>query len=159
MAKKSQQVTKIVNQKSKALLVLISKFYEVTLNAKDRVFEGVTMSNFNQVILMGNFTRDPQLSYTQNQTPVVECGVAVNRKWTKQDGSQGEEVAFVECQCYGKRAEVIVKHFTRGSPIFVQGRLKQERWEKDGTTHSRIRIMVESFEFIGKKENDYEQRN
>jgi len=114
------------------------------------------MSNFNQVILMGNFTRDPQLSYTPSQTPVVEFGLAVNRKWTKNDGSQGEEVAFVECQCYGKRAEVIVKHFTKGNPIFVQGRLKQERWEKDGTTHSRIRIIVESFEFIGRKETENE---
>jgi len=115
------------------------------------------MSNYNLVLLMGNFTRDPQLSYTLSQTPVVEFGLAVNRKWTKQDGSPGEEVAFVECQCYGKRAEVIVKHFTKGNPIFVQGRLKQERWEKDGTTHSRIRIIVEGFEFIGRKENDNEQ--
>ena len=114
------------------------------------------MSNFNQVILLGNFTRDPQLSYTPNQVPVVEFGLAVNRKWKKQDGSQGEEVAFVECQCYGKRAEVIAKHFTKGNPIFVQGRLKQERWEKDGTKQSRIRIIVESFEFIGRKESENE---
>lgn len=114
------------------------------------------MSNFNQVIVMGNFTRDPQLSYTPSQTPVVEFGVAVNRKWTKQDGSQAEEVCFLECQCYGKRAEVIVKHFVKGNPIFIQGRLKQERWEKDGTQHSRIRIMIENFEFIGRKESENE---
>jgi len=109
------------------------------------------MSNFNQVILMGNLTRDPQLSYTPSQTAVVEFGLAVNRKWTKQDGSQGEEVLFVECQMFGKRAEVVSKHFEKGSPIFVQGRLKLERWEKDGKTHSRIRVIVESFEFIGRK--------
>jgi len=114
------------------------------------------MSNFNQVIVMGNFTRDPQLSYTPTQTPVVEFGLAVNRKWKKQDGSQGEEVSFLECQCFGKRAEVIVKHFKKGSPIFVHGRLKQERWEKDDKSHSRIRIMVESFEFIGRKETENE---
>ena len=116
------------------------------------------MSNFNQVILMGNFTRDPQLSYTPNQTPVVEFGLAVNRKWKGEDGSQREEVLFIECQCYGKRAEVIVKHFTKGNPIFVQGRLKQERWDKDGTQHSRIRLMVESFEFIGRKESENESK-
>jgi len=110
------------------------------------------MSNFNQVILMGNFTRDPQLSYTPNQTPVVEFGLGVNRKWKGEDGSQREEVLFIECQCFGKRAEVIVKHFTKGSPIFVQGRLKLERWDSEGKTHSRIRVMVESFEFIGSKQ-------
>lgn len=109
------------------------------------------MSNFNQVLLMGNLTREPSLSYTPSKTPVVEFGLAVNRKWTKQDGSQGEEVLFIECQCYGKRAEVIDKHFEKGSPIFVQGRLKLEQWESGGKTHSRIRVIVESFEFIGRK--------
>jgi len=110
------------------------------------------MSNFNQVTLMGNLTRDPSLAYTPSKTAVVEFGLAVNRKWTKQDGSQGEEVLFVECQVYGKRAEVIDKHFEKGSPIFVQGRLKLERWEKDGTSHSRIRVVAENFEFIGSKQ-------
>lgn len=116
------------------------------------IYEGdVKMSNFNQWTGMGNFTRDPQLSYTPNQTPVVEFGLAVNRKWKAEDGSQREEVLFIECQCFGKRAEVISKHFEKGSPIFVQGRLKLERWDKDGATHSRIRVMVENFKFIGRK--------
>jgi len=101
---------------------------------------------------MGNLTRDPQLSYTPNQVAAVEFGLAVNRKWTKEDGSIGEEVLFVECQVFGKRAEVVAKHFEKGSPIFVQGRLKLERWDSgDGKTHSRIRVIVHSFEFIGRK--------
>ena len=109
------------------------------------------MSNFNQVVLMGNLTRDPSLAYTPSKTAVSEFGLAVNRKWTKQDGSQGEEVLFIECQMYGKRAEVVSKHFKKGSPIFVQGRLKLEQWDKDGRTHSRVRVVVENFEFIGGK--------
>jgi len=109
------------------------------------------MSNYNLVILMGNLTREPQLSYTPNQTAVVEFGLAVNRKWKKQDGSQGEEVLFIECQVFGKRAEVVSKHFSKGNPIFVQGRLKLESWDKDGTKHSRIRVIVDNFEFIGSK--------
>ena len=109
------------------------------------------MSNFNQVILMGNFTRDPQLSYTTTQTPVVEFGLAVNRKFKKADESMGEEVLFIECQCFGKRAEVISKHFSKGSPILVVGRLKLDTWEKDDVQQSRIRVIVERFEFIGRK--------
>jgi len=105
---------------------------------------------------MGNLTRDPSLSYTPGKTAVVEFGLAVNRKWTKQDGSQGEEVLFIECQVYGKRAEVISKYFEKGNPIFVQGRLKLEQWDKDDETHSRIRVIVENFEFIGsKREEDH----
>lgn len=107
------------------------------------------MSNFNQVILMGNLTRDPSLSFTPNQTPVVEFGLGVNRKWKKEDGSLGEEVLFVECQGFGKRAEVINEHLKKGSPIFVQGRLKLESWEKDDVKHSRIRVIVLNFEFVG----------
>jgi len=109
------------------------------------------MSNFNQVILMGNFTRDPQLSYTTGQTPVVEFGLAVNRKFKKSDETTGEEVLFIECQCFGKRAEVISKHFSKGSPILVVGRLRLETWEKDDKTQSRIRVIVERFEFVGRK--------
>jgi len=109
------------------------------------------MSNFNQVILMGNLTRKPSISYTPNQTAVVDFGLAVNRKWTKQDGSQGEEVLFVECQGFGKRAEVISRYFDKGSPIFVQGRLKLEQWEKDGVKQSRMRVIIDNFEFISGK--------
>jgi len=112
------------------------------------------MSNFNQVILMGNLTRDPQLSYTPNQVPVVEFGLGVNRKWTKQDGSQAEEVLFIECQCFGKRAEVIAKHFVKGNPIFVQGRLKREQWLKDDVMHTKVRVIVENFEFVGSKQGE-----
>lgn len=110
------------------------------------------MSNFNQVILMGNLTRKPELSYTPGKTAVVVFGLAVNRKWKKQDGSEGEEVCFVECQMYGKRAEVVSEYFTKGSPIFIQGRLKFEQWESGGKKQSRIRVLVENFEFIGNKD-------
>lgn len=111
------------------------------------------MSNFNQVILMGNLTRDPELSFTPNQTPVVNFGLAVNRKWTKQDSSVGEEVLFIECQCFGKRAEVINEHFVKGSPIFVHGRLRLESWVKDDQKHSRIRVIVDNFEFVGSRQD------
>ena len=71
------------------------------------------MASFNKVMLLGNLTRDPQLSYTPSQTAVVEIGLAVNRKFKKQDGTQSEEVCFVDCQMYGKRAEVINKYCKR----------------------------------------------
>lgn len=109
------------------------------------------MSNFNQVILMGNLTRDPELSYTPSKTAVVVFGVAVNRKWKKQDGTEGDEVLFIDCQMFGKRAEVVSRYFTKGSSIFLQGRLRFEQWESGGKQHSRIRVLVENFEFIGQK--------
>jgi len=110
------------------------------------------MGNFNQVILMGNLTRDPELTYTPAQTAVVDFGLAVNRKWKKQDGSQAEEVLFIDCKMFGTRAEVVNKHFGKGDSILVVGHLKFEQWDgKDGAKHSKIRAMVESFEFVGTK--------
>ena len=62
------------------------------------------MANLNKVMLIGNLTRDPQLSYLPSQTPVVEFGLAISRRYKKQDGSQGEETCFVDCQMFGKSA-------------------------------------------------------
>jgi len=107
------------------------------------------MANFNRVLLMGNLTRDPQLSYTPNQTAVVDFGLAMNRRWTGQDGNQRDETCFVDCRMFGKRAEVINKYCKRGNPLFVEGRLTFDSWEaQDGSKRSKLRVTVENFEFI-----------
>jgi len=108
------------------------------------------MANLNKVMLMGNMTRDPQLSYLPSQTPVVEFGLATTRRYKKQDGTQGEETCFVDCQMFGKRAEIINQYFKKGEPIFVEGRLKFDSWEKDGQKRSKLRVFVENFEFLGR---------
>lgn len=121
------------------------------------------MSSFNKVVLLGNLTRDPQLSFLPSNTAVVEFGMAMNRTFKKQDGSQGEEVAFVDCQMFGKRAEVINKYVHKGDQLLIEGRLKLDQWDaQDGSKRSKLRVMVENFEFMGKpseggtKENESE---
>ena len=78
------------------------------------------MSSFNKVIMLGNLTRDPQLSYLPSQTPVVEFGLASNRRWKSNDGTQREEVCFVDCRAYGRMAENINKYCKKGSPLLVE---------------------------------------
>ena len=108
------------------------------------------MANFNCVILVGNVTRDPQMSYLPSQTPVVEFGMAVNRKWTDQSGNKKEEVCFVDCRAFGKSAETINQYVTKGSPLLIEGRLTFDQWEgKDGSKHSKHRVIVERFQFLG----------
>ncbi len=99
---------------------------------------------------MGGLTRDPQLTYLPSQTPVVEFGLATTRKYKKQDGTLGEDKCYVDCQMFGKRAEVINQYLKKGDPLFVEGRLKFDSWEKDGQKRSKLRVFVESFEFLGK---------
>ncbi|MBM4025455.1 MAG: single-stranded DNA-binding protein [Planctomycetes bacterium] len=107
------------------------------------------MASYNKVLLMGNLTRDPQLSYTPNQTAVVDFGVATNRRWTGQDGSQREETCFVDCRAFGRTAENINKFFSKGKPILIEGRLTFESWTaQDGSKKSKHRITVESFHFL-----------
>ena len=107
------------------------------------------MANFNKVFLMGNLTRDPQVSYLPSQTAVCELGLAVNRRWTSQDGQQKEEVSFVDVVAYGKQAETLGKYLRKGRPVFIEGRLKLDQWEaQDGTKRSKMRVVLEGFQFI-----------
>ena len=64
------------------------------------------MANFNKVILAGNLTRDPQLSYLPSNMPVAKFGLAINRKWKSQNGEMRDDTCFVDCTCLGKQAEV-----------------------------------------------------
>jgi len=110
------------------------------------------MANFNKIILAGNLTRDPQLSYLPSQTAVIETGIAVNRKWKSQDGQEKTEVCFVDLKAFGKQAETINKYCKKGSALLIEGRLTFETWQgKDGTNHSKHRVIIENFQFIGSK--------
>jgi single-strand DNA-binding protein len=109
--------------------------------------------NFNKVVLMGRLTRDVQISFTPNQTAVGEFGLATNRKWKGQDGHENEEVLYVDCVMFGKRAEVLNRYIGKGDPLFIEGRLKLDQWTtQDGLNRSKIRVIVENFEFISTKE-------
>lgn len=108
------------------------------------------MANFNKIFLMGNLTRDPQLSYLPSQTAVVEFGIAVNRKWKSKDGENKEEVCFVDCRAYGRTAENMNKYLTKGRPLFIEGRLTFDSWTaQDGSKRSKHRVTVENFQFLG----------
>ncbi|MHC4912296.1 MAG: single-stranded DNA-binding protein [Planctomycetota bacterium] len=107
------------------------------------------MANFNKVLLIGNLTRDPQLSYLPSQTAVVEFGLAVNRRWTGKDGDARQETCFVDCRAFGRQAENINKYLTKGRALFVEGRLTFDTWTaQDGTKRSKHRVTVENFQFL-----------
>jgi single-strand DNA-binding protein len=118
------------------------------------------MANFNKVMLLGNLTRDPELRYLPSQTAVVEFGLAINRKYKGQDGSIKDETCFVDCQIFGKPAEVLNKYCRKGNPLFVEGRLKFESWTKqDGSKASKLRVTVETFQFLGSQNKGQTDRN
>lgn len=107
------------------------------------------MPNLNRVFLMGNLTRDPELRYLPSNMAVVSIGIAVNRRWRNQQGEQQEETTFVDCEAFGRPAEVINQYLGKGRPIFVEGRLKLDQWQdKEGNNRSRMKVIIERFEFV-----------
>ena len=117
--------------------------------------------NFNRIIIAGNLTREPQLSYTPSNTAIVDIGLAVNREWSK-DGQKQKETCFVNCVGFGKTAENINKYCKKGDPLLVEGRLTQDNWkDKDtGANRSKLKVTIEGFQFVatGEKKAEPEQK-
>lgn len=108
------------------------------------------MANYNKVILAGNLTRDPQLSFLPSNTPVVEFGMAINRRWKSQTGEQREDVTYVDVRAFGRQAETLNQYMNKGKPILVEGQLRFDQWEgKDGQKRSKLYVVVDTFQFLG----------
>ena len=112
------------------------------------------MPNLNKVMLMGNLTRDPEIKYTPKGTAIANFGIAINRVFTPEGGEKREEVTFIDLEAWGRTAEVIGEYFKKGKPIFIEGRLKLDQWDDKttGKKMSKLRVVVESFEFLGSRE-------
>lgn len=110
------------------------------------------MANYNKVILMGNLTRDVELRVTPNNHPVANFGIATNRRYKDRDGNLQEETTFVDCEAWGRTAEVMNEYLAKGRPVFIEGRLKLNQWQDDqGNNRSKLRVVVENFQFVDSK--------
>lgn len=106
--------------------------------------------SLNSVNIMGNLTRDPELKYTNSGRSVCNLSIANNRVYTK-NGEKITEVSYFDIEVWGVIAENCAKYLSKGSGIIVEGRLKQDRWEKDGKTQSRVRIAANNIHFLPKR--------
>ncbi|MEZ6136970.1 MAG: single-stranded DNA-binding protein [Pirellulaceae bacterium] len=107
------------------------------------------MASYNRVILMGNLTRDVQLKYTPSGTPVTEVGLAVNDRRKGPNGDWVDEVTFVDVTFWGRTAEVAAEYLSKGSPVFIEGRLKLDTWEKEGQKNYKLRVVCERMQLLG----------
>ncbi|MGD0768315.1 MAG: single-stranded DNA-binding protein [Tepidisphaeraceae bacterium] len=112
------------------------------------------MANVNKVILIGNLTRDPQLKYLPSQMAVVEFGLATNHRYKTATGEERDEVCFVDCSAFGRRAEVINQYCQKGKQLYIEGRLKFDTWEdkQGGGKRSKHTVVVDNFQFLGGRE-------
>jgi single-strand DNA-binding protein len=111
------------------------------------------MANYNRTIIMGNLTRDPELTYTPSGQPVCKFGMAVNERWTGKDGQKVEKVHFFDITAWAKTAELVSQYLKKGSSALVEGKLAQDRWEDQNTQQkrSKVYIVAERVQFVGGK--------
>ena len=114
------------------------------------------MANFNKVYLIGNLTRDPELRVTPKGTAICQFGIAVNRQFKDESGALRDDTTFVDIEAWGKQAETISKYMTKGRPLFIEGRLKLDQWEdkNSGQKRSRMKVVLEGFQFLGGGQRD-----
>ena len=114
--------------------------------------------SYAKAFLIGNLSRDPEVRVTPKGTSICQFSIGVNRKF-KTDDTEREEVSFFDCEAWGKTGENIAKFFSKGKPIFLECRPKQDVWEDktSGQKRSKVKFMVDQFQFMGGREGG-EQR-
>lgn len=117
------------------------------------------MASYNRVVLMGNLTRDIELRYTSNsKMAVCQNAIAVNDRRKNAAGEWVDDTTFVDVTFFGRMAEIVSQYLGKGSPIFVEGRLKLDTWEKEGQKRSKLYVIVERMQLLGKPEGGDGQR-
>ena len=110
--------------------------------------------SFNQVILMGNLTRDPELRQTPNGQNVCSFGLALNRSYKGADGNWQEATDFVDIVAWGPLGERVAQYLNKGSQCLVNGRLQYRSWEQDGQKRSKLEVVALDVTFIGGRGGD-----
>jgi single-strand DNA-binding protein len=115
--------------------------------------------NINTVLLGGNLTRDPVVRFLANETAVANFTLAINRKF-KSGNEMKEEVTFIDCECWGRTAELAGQYLTKGRGAFIEGKLKLDTWkDKEGKNCSKLKVVADSVQFLdsGKRGQETER--
>ena len=108
----------------------------------------------NRTIIMGRMTREPELRYTQSQTPVASFTLAVDRDFSGRDGGE-KQTDFIDCVAWRSTAEFISKYFHKGSMTVVDGKIQVRNWtDHDGAKRRNFEIVAESVYFGESKKRE-----
>ena len=113
----------------------------------------------NHIVIMGRLTRDPELRYTQSQTPVVSFSVAVDRDFSGRDGGE-KQTDFIDCVAWRSTAEFVSKYFRKGSMVVVSGRLQIRDWQdRDGNKRRSAEIVADNVYFGESRRREDDNRD
>lgn len=105
--------------------------------------------SFNQVTLMGNLTRDPELRTTPSGQSVCSFSLALNRSYKGADGNWQEATDFIDVVAWGPLGERVAQYLSKGRPALVSGRLQSRSWEQDGQKRSKVEVVSNDVTFLG----------
>lgn len=112
--------------------------------------------SLNKVLIAGNLTRQPEVRPLGNDKSVTSFGIAINERYTAKDGEKRENVTFLDVEAWNKTGELCAQYLDKGSPVFIDGKLKLDSWEdKDGQKRTKLKVVAENVQFlsVGKKED------
>lgn len=104
--------------------------------------------SINQVILLGNLTRDPELKALPSGQSVCSFSLAVNRSWQGSDGQTQDAVDYFDVTAWGKLGELVSQYLSKGRKCLVMGRLSQRSWEQDGQKRSKVEVVANDVTFL-----------
>lgn len=107
---------------------------------------------YNKVILIGNLTKDPELRYTPQGTPVASFRLAVNQKF-KSGEEMKQDTLFIDIVVWGKQGETCSQYLNKGSSALVEGRLQERRWESEGQQRSKFEVVANSVRFLSTRKS------
>lgn len=105
--------------------------------------------SFNQVVLMGNLTRDPELRQTPNGQNVCSFSLALNRSYKGADGNWQEATDYIDVVAWGPLGERVAQYLSKGRPCLVNGRLQSRSWDQDGQKRSKVEVVAQDVTFLG----------
>ena len=106
----------------------------------------------NKVILIGNLGKDPEVRYTSGGQAVANLRIATSRSWTdKQSGQKKEETEWHDVEVWGKQAEQCGEYLAKGRQVYVEGRLKTDKWQdkQSGQERFKVKVVAETVRFLG----------
>lgn len=107
------------------------------------------MASLNRVLLIGNLTRDPELRYIPSGSAVATFTIGVNRVYKTPAGEKKEQASFIRIVVWGRRAEVCGEYLSKGSPVFVEGRLQSRDWQtQDGQKRNTVEVVADNIQFL-----------
>jgi single-strand DNA-binding protein len=112
------------------------------------------MASLNKIMIIGNLGKDPEMRITQAGLQIANLSVACTEKYKDKQGNQQEYTEWVNVSVFGKLAEICEKYLTKGSTVYIEGKIRTEKYQKDGQDRFITKVIADTMQMLGGKKQD-----